>query len=308
MNGFRFPAHILKQQVGGATTHSNFGGSMKFRKSIALGAAAVTAASLGAAAVVGGTAAGASSRAGIPTVVVRMVNDHIKIDGGSTLHAGRINFKVVTGAGSHILQILRLHKGYTLQDAGPDFGKAFSGDLAAIHRLDTKVTWRGGATARPNNPGFFTVTLRHGNFYMLDQNGNGVTPFRVVGDPVQRPRVPHSSQITAFSYGFESDPETIPAAGTLYFFNQSDQPHFLDIHHVKEGTTRRDVTQALHSNGPPAIFLHGGTGAGVISPYFGQMMRYDLPPGEYLIACFWPASDTGMPHAFMGMFKLIHLK
>lgn len=281
---------------------------MRFRKSIALGAAAVTAASLGAAAVVGGTAAGASSRAGIPTVIVRMVNGHINIDGGNTLHAGRIQFKVVTGKGSHILQILRLHHGYSLQDAGQDFGPAFGGNTDAIRRLDEKVTWRGGATARPHNPGWFVVTLRAGHFYMLDQNGNAITPFTVVGVGPKRPGVAHQSKITAFSYGFESEPETIPAAGTVYFFNQSDQPHFLEMQHVKEGTTRRDVMQAFHSNGPPSFGLHGSTGAGVISPYFGQMMRYDLPPGEYLIACFWPAIDTGMPHAFMGMFKLIHLK
>ena len=33
----------------------------------------------------------------------------------------------------------------------------------------------------------------------------------------------------------------------------------------------------------------------------------DLPPGKYLIACFWPDFRTGMPHAFMGMWKLIQL-
>jgi hypothetical protein len=280
---------------------------MRFKKSLALGTAVATAATLAAVAVVGETAAGASERGGIPTRIVRMVNGHINIDGGNTLHAGRINFKVVTGQGNHILQILRLHQGYTLQDAGQDFGPAFGGDLDAIHRLDTKVTWRGGATARPHKPGFFTVTLRHGNFYMLDQNGSAVTPFRVVGDPVSRPGVAHQSTITAFSYGFESDPETIPAAGTLYFFNQADQPHFLEIQHVKEGTTRSQVKHAFMSNGRPSFILPGSTGAGVISPYFGQMMQYDLPPGEYLIACFWPAADTGLPHAFMGMFKLIHL-
>jgi hypothetical protein len=79
------------------------------------------------------------------------------------------------------------------------------------------------------------------------------------------------------------------------------------IQHVKEGTTRKQVMDGLNSNGRPPWLMHENTSAGVISPYFGEMMRYDLPPGQYLIACFWPASDTGLPHAFMGMFKLIHL-
>jgi hypothetical protein len=281
---------------------------MRFKKSLALGTAVATAATLSTVVVLGDTAAGASARAGIPTRIVRMVNGHINIDGGNTLHAGRINFKVVTGQGSHILQILRLHRGYTLQQAGQDFGRAFGGDTDAIARIDDRVTFRGGATARPHKPGFFTVTLRSGHFYMIDQNGNGVTAFRVVGDVVQRPGVPHQSQITAFTYGFDSSPLTIPASGTTYFFNQADQPHFLEMQRVKAGTTAAEVRQFVkHPAGPPPFGLHAGTGAGVLSPHTGEMMRYDLPKGEYLLACFWPDRFTGMPHFFMGMWKLIHL-
>jgi hypothetical protein len=296
----------LEQQVG-ATTYPN-GGSMRFRKSIAVGAAAVTAASLSAVVLVGGSAAGASARVGIPTVVVRMNGDHIRLPEGNTLHAGRIQFKVVGVDRGHFLQIARFHAGYSLADAGQDFGKAFGqGDLDAIRRLDEKVTWRGGAPGKPDKPGWFVVTLRAGHFTFFDQQGNGFTQVTVNGTAPARPRVAHTGTITAFSYGFESAPETIPAAGTVFFKNQADQPHFLEIQHVKEGTTRRQVMHGLHSNGRPSWLLPGNAGAGVISPYFGQMLTYDLPPGQYLIACFWPAIDTGMPHAFMGMFKLIHL-
>jgi hypothetical protein len=281
---------------------------MSFKKTMALGMAAATAATLGATAVVGGSAAGAGERAGIPTAVVRMNGNRIHVVGGNTLHAGRIAFKVTTGDRAHVLQILRLHHGYTVQDAGQDFGPAFGGDLDAIRRLDENITWRGGAETKPGKPGWFVVTLRQGEFKMFDQNGGGLVSLHVVGDVPPRPNVAHSSTITAFSYGFESSPETIPAAGTLYFKNQADQPHFLEIQHVKDGTTRRQVMHGLHSQGQPDFVLKGSTGTGVISPQTGQMFRYDLPAGRYVIMCFWPASDTGMPHAFMGMFKLITLK
>jgi hypothetical protein len=33
-----------------------------------------------------------------------------------------------------------------------------------------------------------------------------------------------------------------------------------------------------------------------------------MPAGRYVVACYWPDDDTGMPHAFMGMFKLITLR
>jgi hypothetical protein len=265
---------------------------------------------LGAAIVVGAPTAGASERAGIPTVVVRMNGDHIRVVGGNTVHAGRIEFKVTTGDRAHILQILRLHRGYTIQDAGQDFGPAFGGDTDAIRRLDENITWRGGAETKPGKPGRFVVTLGGGHFTMFDQNGNGLTQLNVVGTVTKRPSVPHQSKITAFSYGFESTPETIPAKGTLQFTNQADQPHFLEMMHVKASTTDRQVRRAFSptASGPPSFALKGGTGSGVISPGTGEMLRYDLHPGKYVIACFWPAIDTGMPHAFMGMWKIITLK
>jgi hypothetical protein len=282
---------------------------MRFTKAKALAAAALASAPLVAVAVVGTTAAGASARAGIPTVTVRMNGDHLRVVGGTTLHAGRIQFKVVAVDRGHILQITRFHRGYSLKEAGPDFGKAFSGDTDAIRRIDENITFRGGMQARPNKPGWFVVTLREGHFIFFDINGDGLARVTVRGDLPQRERVPHTGTITAFSYGFESTPETLPAQGTFYFKNQADQPHFLDMHRVAEGTTRRQVQRYFDSdaNGDPAWILSGGTSLGVISPYFGQMATYDLPPGQYVIMCFWPAIDTGMPHAFMGMFKFIHL-
>ena len=282
---------------------------MKFRRSLALGAAAVTAASLGAAAVVGGTAAGASARAGIPTVTVHIGGGHIGVIGGNTLHAGRIHFRVITGAGTHILQIARLRHGYTLQQAGQDLDQAFRGNTDAIARVDDNIGFRGGALARPDKPGGFVVTLRRGTFYMFDQNSSaGPKKLNIVGDVAPRPSFPHQSKITAFSYGFDSAPLTIPASGTVYFFNQADQPHFLEMQRVQDGTTDAQVRAFVkHPAGNPPWGLRAGTGAGVISPGTGQMLQYHLPAGEYLLACFWPDRFSGMPHFFMGMWKLIHL-
>jgi hypothetical protein len=280
---------------------------MRFRKSTALAAAAVTAASLGAAAVVGGTAAGASTP-GLPTVTVHVGGGHIGVIGGNTLHAGRIQFRAITGSGTHILQILRLHHGYSLQQADQDIPKAFRGDTDAIARVDDNIDWRGGAMTRPDKPGRFVVTLRAGHFFFIDQNSNAIKAFTVVGDVPHRPNAPHQSKITAFSYGFDSAPLTIPARGTTYFFNQADQPHFLEMQRVKDGTTPAQVRQFVkHPAGNPSFALRAGTGAGVISPGTGQMLSYNLPAGEYLLACFWPDRFTGMPHFFMGMWKLIHL-
>lgn len=281
---------------------------MRGNKSLAFGVAAVTAATLTLTAGVSASPAGASVTPGVPVVTAHVSGGRIVLSSGNTLHAGRITFRVVTGKGLHVLQILRLHRGYTLTQAFSDVNKAFSGDVAAIKRVDTRITWRGGAQARPNQPNWFTVTLGAGTFYFIDQNSNAVRKVTVVGEPRTRPGIVHQSKITAYSYGFESTPETIPATGTTYFFNQSDQPHFLVMQHVKAGTTARQVRHAFNSPGSqPNWVLKGSRQTGVVSPYFGEMLHYSLPRGEYLIVCFWPDDETGMPHAFMGMWKLIHL-
>jgi hypothetical protein len=217
-------------------------------------------------------------------------------------------FRVVTGKGDHTLQIARLHRGCTLAQAGADLNKSFGGDVAAIRRVDSHITFRGGAEARPNHPGRFGTTLHAGHFVFLDQNSNTVAMVTVVGTAPSRRALPRSSAITAFSYGFGTSSDTIPASGWTHVANQSDQPHFVEFQHVKPGTTPAMVRRALKSNKQPSWILRGGTSTGVISPYFGEAFHYDLPPGKYFIACWWPDDDTGMPHAMMGMWKLIWLK
>ena len=36
-------------------------------------------------------------------------------------------------------------------------------------------------------------------------------------------------------------------------------------------------------------------------------MTYNLPPGTYVLLCFIADDENGMPHAFMGMHKVIVL-
>lgn len=46
----------------------------------------------------------------------------------------------------------------------------------------------------------------------------------------------------------------------------------------------------------------------MVSPGKSMTMRYSLPPGNYVMICFWPDADMGgMPHAFMGMYRGIRI-
>lgn len=248
--------------------------------------------------------AGAAMRS-TPVVTVHMSATRIGLSVGHEMHAGTVTFRVVTGDRGHELQIVRLHRGYTLQQAMADVQKSFRGDVPAIVRVDHGISFRGGAPARPGRPGEVTVTLSAGRYYFIDQNGRGLSWVDVVGRTHTRPS-PADATITAHTYGF--DVSALPTSGLLRVRNISDQPHFVNLQRVRTGTTPAMVARALRHQSPgpkPSWLLHAGTDSAVVSPYRHAVLAYDLPAGEYLLACFWPDDETGMPHAYMGMWKLV---
>lgn len=247
---------------------------------------------------------------GVPTVVARMTSKHISLSVGDHMRAGRVMFKVVTRDDrNHELQLLRLHRGYTAREAQADFGKAFRGNVAAVRRLDDNITFLGGAPAKVGKPGWFSVKLHANRYMVVDQQGSGVTALTVRGTVPARPPVPHSSRITALSYGFDPSLKTMPASGWTLVGNHSDQPHFVVMNRVKPGTTRKMVRHyfASGSHKDPSWALHSSTSTAVISPYRTETFHYDLPAGKYLLMCFWPDDETGMPHVYMGMWHFVEL-
>jgi hypothetical protein len=283
---------------------------MRVRKR-SIGVLAIVAGAATAGSLLGGTPAVASSPAKAPVVVVHMSSNAVTVGQGfHRLHAGSVIFKVVSARGDHELQIARLHRGYSLAQAGADINKAFGGDVAAVRRVDANVTFRGGAEAHPNRPGYVAVKLRAGDYVFTDQDSNAYVIMHVWGTAPARTLPARRGSVTTFTYGFGNTPVKLPAKGWVHVNNVSDQPHFVVFNHVKANTTRAMVGKyfAAGSEAPPSFGLRASTSTGIISPNVGQLVHYNLPPGKYVIACFWPDDDTGMPHAMMGMWKLVWLK
>jgi hypothetical protein len=278
---------------------------------VAAAAAALSASMLPAAtAATTQTTAHEAAKGHIPTVVAHMSDTSIRLSVGHKMRAGRVKFHVVSASGGHALQLLRLHKGYTFKEAKTDVNKAFGGNLDAIRRVDHKITWLGGAQAREGRPGDFAVNLRKGDLVAIDQNSPTFTRLHVFGTAAPRPRIHSTGQVTAFTYGFGTSPGALPASGWTRVNNVSDQPHFVVMQRVKDRTTPRMVRKFLKRGlqGNPPWALKANTSSGVISPNRSQALHYDLPAGKYLLACFWPDDETGMPHILMGMWKLVHLR
>jgi hypothetical protein len=283
---------------------------MSIRKRAAIGVATVGVATLAISGLAAPGSAGAAKAAKIPVVVAHINSKHINLN-TSSVRAGTVEFKVVSHKGDHQLQIAKLHKGYSLQQAGGDLGKAFGGDTKAINRIDHRITFRGGAEAKPKHPGAMSVKLPKGQYVLLDLNGNAFTFLKVHGSsPAHQAAMPSQGRITVFTYGFQPGNAGVPAKGWTRIYNHSDQPHFVEMMQVKPNTTRKQVHQFIKSGaaGNPPWALKGEAGSGVISPRTGQLLRWNIPAGKYLVACFWPDLMTGMPHFFMGMWRFVTVK
>jgi hypothetical protein len=154
--------------------------------------------------------------------------------------------------------------------------------------------------------------------YLLvnDENGPAPHPFKIKVTPKAGNRAAPNS--TAFVKAITAKrfrgSTVLPAKGTVTFHNASTQsPHFLILQHLNKGATRKQVITALRSNGPPTgpgPFNKDNANADtdVVGMGHTVTLTYNLPAGTYAEMCFFPDLQTGMPHALMGMVRIVHLK
>jgi hypothetical protein len=287
-------------------------------------------ASVAAAAVAGLTGVGlvttqvASAAPSSPQIRVSITDHGMYVDGPSTIHAGRLRLAIDATDKERGIEIVRLDPGYSFHDFRADLKIAFTnlfapnGDkkkgLKHLNHAINHITGYGGLYAYPGQ-------VRHATV-LLDQPSSR---YVLYDDSSDLPKRPHHITVTSAS-GPQTLPSTskhvfaktnrrfggsttLPHNGSITFKNLStESPHFLVFLQVKEGTTRKQVIQGLQGNGPPPdFFLKGEQDVDVLTYNQAMTVRLHLPKGEYAIACFFPDPKTGMPHAFMGMVRIVHL-
>jgi hypothetical protein len=276
-------------------------------KAVAAGiAAAMTTAVLG---VLAATAPIAASAATAPTAIAVTMSGKALTLSTTSVPAGAVVFNVKSVKGDHALQIIQLHSGYSKTQAKKDINAAFGGNKAAIKRIDTKITWLGGVDAPAGHPGTVGVVLKPGSYLAVDQNGNAVAPFDVVSTTADYRTLYPSSSLTTKGNQFHTHTSLALSHDGWMKYHNNAEPHFIVLQHVKQSTTNKDVQDYIASGSQknPSWGLAQSADAGVISPGQTEVWHYKLPAGKYLIACFWPSIDTGMPHFAMGMWKLVEL-
>jgi hypothetical protein len=292
------------------------------KRTVAVGAAAVLAASVTGLAAVGGAAQAsthhAAGKAASAQVMKLTLTRRAIKESTNTLRPGNTLFKVYRGGAGGELQVLRLKKGYSLKQAGHDVTGAFQGNPADVKRVDNNVVFYGGIDVPAKGvtaPNQWGVNLdKPGTYYVVDFSNNGKTlnSFTVKGQ-TRRGALPKATgSLTAVgTVGANqwNTPATDPHRGWMRTTNKAQEPHFPVLMQVQESTTDQQVQDYFNggAQGQPSWGLPGFTEAGVISPGHSFVWKYSAPAGKYLVACFFPSKNSGMPHAFMGMWKQFHL-
>lgn len=94
----------------------------------------------------------------------------------------------------------------------------------------------------------------------------------------------------------------------LRFTNSAHELHFLDMNSVKESTTAAMIKKAFMSPKEPTFGTGQHMDFDVISPGVSVAIKGPIAPEHYLVDCFIPSETDGMPHALMGMWKLIDIR
>ena len=111
----------------------------------------------------------------------------------------------------------------------------------------------------------------------------------------------------------------MPPKGTIKVRNDGDSVHLLQFQKVADGVTDRQVQHEYNiimGGGTPTSDPAGltsppttpGTGSDAVTPGQSSLLSYNLPRGTYLLQCFVSDATTGLPHAFMGMHRIVHIR
>ncbi len=167
-------------------------------------------------------------------------------------------------------------------------------------RPGTYVVWAAGDPEAPQAPVEMSVT------------GDVATPV-VGGEPTA------GATITMFEYGFKLDGELTTGPQVIKVANVGTQPHFAILLRPGGSVTKEQVGMVLDAElaGTPTVDAAAAAGvsnpdewafaeyAGTISTGATEWIAVDLEPGDYVLVCFTPDIESGLPHAYLGMYDVV---
>jgi hypothetical protein len=243
----------------------------------------------------------------------------------STIQSGSIRFRVSSsnpsGNGSQIT-MFQPKGGATVSRVLHDFQDEFSQYPAmaadGTRELTADARFLGLADPAQGQTETITEFLSPGTYYLLDAGNppqgaptlTTLTVRRAAANIEQDSDLASQITVQATSADRFVTSRDWPHQGTYTFKNVSDTLHFMELQRVKNGTTDAQVQSYFDSGSqnPPSFALPGpSAGNDVVSPGGSLQLTYNLPAGTYVLLCFVADDVTGMPHALMGMHKVVVL-
>jgi hypothetical protein len=258
------------------------------------------------------TTAPTASRAAapMPHLKATLTKKTIRLKGAGHLRPGRVALSV---RGKGAVELAMFRRGYDIRDFTRDVNKfGAKNDVKALERALENTTIFGGLTGG----GTGTIVLsKRGSYTPISIGERGVVAGKafMVRGAKRSTRTPKVDGTLIGKVGPAwGGSSSMPAKGRFAFKNKADEPHFVILQQVAEGTTTDQVLQFLQTDDgsapPPSWVLPGSMETGTLTPGRSMTADYDLPAGQYVIMCFFPDPEMGgMPHALMGMLKMIHL-
>jgi hypothetical protein len=276
---------------------------MRLHNTVRTAVAAACAVTLGAAPLLVHTAATArTAEAATQSITIKVTKTDITVRGARGLDAGRVRV-AVTGRG--VAEIVMFDRGYDYGDFRKDIAKVDKGDIKALKHAIAHTQILGGI--EPGGSG--TILLpKAGDYTVFSFASRGHAEFSA-GAVRRAPAPDVDGKIIARTGPKWTGSSELPAKGTFLFKNaDSTTPHFVILQQVPEGTTTDQVLAFLQTEAGPPPFLEASLETGSLSPGRKMTVDYKLPRGQYVIMCFFPdPHNHGMPHALMGMLRMIHL-
>lgn len=108
--------------------------------------------------------------------------------------------------------------------------------------------------------------------------------------------------IIASEYTFDSPAEIEAGMTYIKMENQGEEIHHVQLLRINDDVTMDEFQAALQQGAEaalPLVTLHGGVG--LLPPGGSGRVLVDVPEGQYVLACFVPDDEDGLPHLAKGM-------
>ncbi len=270
-----------------------------------IGALLAAAAALAAIVMLLGPARADAQTAGREALVVLTTGPNdVAVSPDATLPAGATDVTLRnTGPAPAFMLLVRLRPGVTLDQ----FRQALGRSQAIPEDLIVIVT---SQFVDPGGKFQTTVPLAAGNYVAMGNapDGKGTGPVaEVTVGPEASGAAPArvNSRLTLFDYGFKGATR-ISGRSTLQIKNDGQNFHFVAGVRLNPGVNADQIVRLFTGRGPapqgePGQFVNL---LGIVSPDTTNAVKLRLPPGRYVIACFYSdRHSAGREHAKFGMAR-----